>query len=291
MGRKCIDLTGQKFGRLTVVEKTERPVNVKNKDSYWLCECDCGTMKIVKSSALKYGSVTSCGCFKKELDMKLGEGKGKDLTGIRFGRLTVIEKSDERDKNGSIYWLCQCDCGTITSISSSLLTRGKTQSCGCLHKEKCSERAKQQFKGKDNHNYKGGITPITNHLRSMQVIKQWKKDTYTRENSKCQLTGKHVHGGNSDVHHLYGFSMIVEDSHKFNNIEVKPQVKDYTEQELKLLEDYVASWHINIKNAVVLSEEVHRLFHQEYGYGENTPEQYMEFKERYLAGEFKEILK
>jgi hypothetical protein len=57
-----IDLTNQRFGRLTVLEcKTK----LSNSDSIWLCECDCGKKKRVKGGALKH-VVRSCGCLKRE---------------------------------------------------------------------------------------------------------------------------------------------------------------------------------------------------------------------------------
>lgn len=54
------DLTGQKFGRLTVVQLTD----THGGHAYWLCECDCGGTKIVRGSHLKTGNVTTCGCRK-----------------------------------------------------------------------------------------------------------------------------------------------------------------------------------------------------------------------------------
>ena len=49
---KIIDLTNQKFGKLTVIKKTENP-NSKKKRTYWLCRCDCGETSIVDTSSLK----------------------------------------------------------------------------------------------------------------------------------------------------------------------------------------------------------------------------------------------
>lgn len=62
----------------------------------------------------------------------------KDLTGRRFGRLTVIEYS--HIENSRTYWKCVCDCGNITTIQGHLLSTGKTKSCGCLNREKAAER-------------------------------------------------------------------------------------------------------------------------------------------------------
>lgn len=54
----------------------------------------------------------------------------KDLTGRRFGRLTVLQKTDKRI-SGRVVWLCQCDCGRRTQVTSSHLLSGSTTSCGC----------------------------------------------------------------------------------------------------------------------------------------------------------------
>ena len=59
--------------------------------------------------------------------------KSIDLTGQKFGRLTVLERDKER-VGGKAYWICQCDCGNITSLieGSSLRKENGTRSCGCL---------------------------------------------------------------------------------------------------------------------------------------------------------------
>lgn len=64
----------------------------------------------------------------------------RDLTGQRFGRLTVIKDSGERGKDGSIMYLCKCDCGNTKNVRTSNLTSGKTKSCGCLQRELVSEQ-------------------------------------------------------------------------------------------------------------------------------------------------------
>lgn len=61
----------------------------------------------------------------------------KDLTGQRFGRLTVT-KEYGRTKNGAVIWECLCDCGTSTKSTRSNLTTGKMKSCGCLKNERVS---------------------------------------------------------------------------------------------------------------------------------------------------------
>lgn len=61
-----------------------------------------------------------------------------DLTGRRFGRLTVIERHGS-DKRGSALWRCVCDCGNEVVVVSGSLRSGNTQSCGCLWLERTKE--------------------------------------------------------------------------------------------------------------------------------------------------------
>ena len=66
-------------------------------------------------------------------------GFKKDLTGQRFGRLTVIEYAGTlvtKNHSRTTMWKCKCDCGNIKDVRYSNLARGTTQSCGCIHKEK-----------------------------------------------------------------------------------------------------------------------------------------------------------
>ena len=59
---KLIDLTGQKFGRLTVLERAEK----RGNHYYWKCLCSCGAEKIVQGCSLRNGAILSCGCLQRE---------------------------------------------------------------------------------------------------------------------------------------------------------------------------------------------------------------------------------
>ena len=115
------DLTGQKFGRLTVLERAES----KGKRTYWRCKCDCGNECTVVGTNLRSGHTKSCGCLVSEV---------KDLSGLKFGRLTVLNY-DHKDASNKSYWLCECECGNECTVQGYLLTSGKTKSCGCLTRE------------------------------------------------------------------------------------------------------------------------------------------------------------
>ena len=64
-GRALIDLTGQKFGRLYVVDRYDTP-DMKSRP-LWRCFCDCGRVAIVEGQNLRAGMTRSCGCLRTEV--------------------------------------------------------------------------------------------------------------------------------------------------------------------------------------------------------------------------------
>lgn len=66
-----IDLTGQRFGRLVVLERAPAPEHTKRNSPYWKCQCDCGNIHLAESSNLRRGYVCSCGCLKSKGEEKI----------------------------------------------------------------------------------------------------------------------------------------------------------------------------------------------------------------------------
>lgn len=60
------DLTGQRFGRLVVIGKAERPKGYKTTNAWWECKCDCGNIIRVVGTSLRNGFSSSCGCYRSE---------------------------------------------------------------------------------------------------------------------------------------------------------------------------------------------------------------------------------
>ena len=67
-------------------------------------------------------------------------GKLIDLTGQKFGKLTVIKRVESR--NSKVVWECRCECGNVTYVSSADLRYGHTRSCGCIHSQQIAARNK-----------------------------------------------------------------------------------------------------------------------------------------------------
>lgn len=130
---KLIDLTGQKFDKILILEKAPS----RNRHVYWKCQCDCGNTCEISGESLRRDIPHDCGCVKQQRQLqKQQELKLKQnwLVGKKFGKLTVISKTDERINNG-VVWVCQCDCGNTKKVPTHLLTSGHTRSCGCLVRE------------------------------------------------------------------------------------------------------------------------------------------------------------
>ncbi len=125
------DLTGERFGKLTVIGPAEK----KGSKTYWRCQCDCGKEVVVEHYHLTEGRTRSCGCIRPGR-------KAEDLTGKRFGRLTVIRPVSSEESGAKRSWECKCDCGNICVCSGDYLKRGSTRSCGCLREDHQREAIK-----------------------------------------------------------------------------------------------------------------------------------------------------
>ena len=126
---KLIDITGEKYNSWTVLD---RVLDNSKKGTYWRCQCECGTIKEVASTSLRNGASKSCGC-QKAIKARTNNGKFIDETGNRYGKLVVLGRDEQLSiEKHRAQWICQCDCGNITTVSSKCLRENKTKSCGCL---------------------------------------------------------------------------------------------------------------------------------------------------------------
>lgn len=125
------NLLNKHFGYLTVIQ--EIPLNKQYQSrTKWICKCNCGRELEVFSESLKQGRTKSCGnkeCpYYQEIKR---EASRKNILGQKFGQLTVIEKTNKKDKQNNFLWKCQCDCGNTIEVATTSLLSGNTRSCGC----------------------------------------------------------------------------------------------------------------------------------------------------------------
>ena len=85
-------------------------------------------IKSIRKDGLISGNVISCGCYNIQITKEINTN---NLLGKRFGKLTVIERVGSNQHNQAL-WRCKCDCGTEKIIVGTNLSKGETNSCGCL---------------------------------------------------------------------------------------------------------------------------------------------------------------
>ena len=131
-----LNLVNQKYGRLVVLR--ESLIKINNQPT-WDCLCECGKEIQATTKQLRSGTKKSCGCIKR-----------KNIIGQRYGKLTVIDYTNE-NRHGSALWKCQCDCGNITYATTEGLRVGDNVSCGCRN------LGSELFKNKYKVNLSGQI--------------------------------------------------------------------------------------------------------------------------------------
>ncbi len=171
-----------------------------------------------------------------------------DLTGMKFGKLLVLERS-ANDKRGYPQWLCRCDCGRTKVILGNSLRRGITKSCSCYQKEHMKNR-----KGSSHPSWRGGRSEDYNgYIR-----------IHDRDNPNANKSGyvfehvlvmSHFLGRplykNESVHHKNG----IRSDNRLDNLELVTVTGHHffgqrVEDMVIFCEDYLATHapHLLIKN-------------------------------------------
>ena len=234
------DIRGQKFGRLTVVDRVDNNKSGTN----WLCECECGNKDFFISANLVSGDTKSCGCLRQE------EYRDKALSyvGVKFNDLTVVKPTKEIKGNKRQY-LLRCVCGTFCYGDIANLNNGNKKSCGCLLTGFITKMNKEKDVRLEKH--PRWITGLTDKQRldmyrmtNKDSINNWRNQVYQRDNHTCQLCNNR--GGTLNAHHLNAWNAYPDE-------------------------------RFDIDNGITLCTDCHTTFHKEYGYGNNTKEQFNEY--------------
>lgn len=224
-------IIGQKFNRLTVIDR----------DKKYICQCECGNIVKVVRAKLISGHTKSCGCWRRDNAKMIYN----DLTGQKFGRLTVLYKTDKR-KQRKIIWHCLCDCGNECDILSTRFNNG-TNSCGCIRNEMSSARLKQymaEHTGPKHHNWNGGFSRDDRHkLMDTSQYKTWRQNVFKRDKFRCVVC-------------------------KANKNLVAHHIESYREFE---------TLRCDINNGVTLCKFCHNQFHSIYGKKGFDSADFMEF--------------
>lgn len=174
MAKKTKDLTGMCFGKWKVIKFAPDVVYPSGQiQKQWLCECECGTRRVVRATNLKSGLTKSCGCANEV-----------DLSGKTFGQLEVLNFAGYY--NNRRWWLCRCSCGKEVTVSAHHLTAddGGTKSCGCRKGQVGAKvqggRLYRIFAGMKTRCYNENATGYKNYGgRGITICEEWLSDFWS----------------------------------------------------------------------------------------------------------------
>ena len=119
-----VDVTGNKYGRLTILETipNTHPTKVK-------CQCDCGNIYIGTQIDIVTGHTQSCGCLHKDMT---SQSNTKDWSGIVSDYGVEFIKQESMNDKGQWLWRCKCGiCGNEFIALPAKVNNGHITSCGC----------------------------------------------------------------------------------------------------------------------------------------------------------------
>lgn len=193
------DLTGQIFGKLTVLEWKNFS---KRPTLRWLVRCACGNELYVATAMLKNGHTKTCRKCPRH----------KDFSGQIFGQLTALEIDHIRtNPNGQTQtmWKMLCTCGGLCVVAVSHLTDGGVKSCGCLMENMYPKKPRKKATSRKSAQ-SVPTNSIKKELRTLPEYRDWKWAVYARDSNCCQVCGvRKSNKVRTEAHHIVTVDDIV----------------------------------------------------------------------------------
>lgn len=176
-----------------------------------------------------------------------------------LGIRNVVKYSEEQENFIINNWTLMSDNDIAISINKTKVgVIGKRISLGLL-------RIKESSSYND----------LSEYIRRNNI--DWKTKSMKNCNYKCFLTGERFQA----IHHVYGLNLILNETLEELNISVKETMDDYKQEELRDILDIFRIKQDSYPLGICLKEDLHKLFHKIYGYGNNTETQWIEFVSNY----------
>ena len=131
---------------------------------------------------------------------------------------------------------------------------------------------------------KNGYRELNDFVRSR--LHKWKNEVRELYNHTCCLTGSQ---SNLVIHHCRSFNILMQETIDILDFNIKENFSDYSDEELNKFVEAFIDLQAYYGEYVCITESVHKLFHGNYGYGDNTMEQWNEFVEKYNLGYYKNV--
>ncbi|SNS86496.1 AP2 domain-containing protein [Bacillus sp. OK838] len=237
------------------------------------CCPSCQGKKNRDISLMKYGTANY---------MQYEEIKQKNINTRRTPLSKVIAEFEkhglillsEKFINGNLNLDFICKKHYELDIQDTTYANLKNGHGGC--KQCGRERKIASQTGEKSHFWQGGITKLTQHLRTK--LDSWKKDCLLASGFKCILTGENK---DLEIHHLYSFNHILKKTLILLDLPVHGEIGTYSSLELKSIEELFLKLHSLYPLGIVLKGKLHKEFHEIYGKDYSTPTQFKEFLTNY----------
>lgn len=271
---KC-DYCGRVFQKQYYKYINQMESSIVKKD----CCTDCKQLKTKEGLLEKYGVERNTQIQSVKDSMSQDRRLDVDIVRNAFekNRLNIIEETfDYKNDRSEIEFICRDHPNEGIQTTSYMILRQGGSGCKKCRYDKISNE--------NCHMWKGGTTPLHTYLRGK--IRDWKSNSMIECNYKCVLTGFKF----DVIHHLYGFNEIVNELINNLNLEIKEDISKYSNSELEEVVKECNRLHDKYGLGVCLVEDLHKLYHSTNMGNPDTAETFNNFKNRYLNGEFDNLL-
>ncbi|WP_297419513.1 hypothetical protein [Clostridium sp.] len=265
-----------------ITTKQEFEKKIQNKKGSLVLlkiQCRCDNKNIFYKNYNKFKSANQrqcydCMCKNKAYKRKI-DGNIVYQAFINNDFTPLFKPADYKNSTQKLPYICNKHKDRdVQYISYTCVRRGQG----------CYQCGRDKGKGSNHYAWKDGVSSINEYLRRHLIT--WKKDSMKFNNFKCVITQTRF----DEIHHIYSYESIVKKIFNTDTIPINP-VNEYSEEELKSIEQKCIQLHYDYGFGICLQNDIHKLYHKEYGEGNNTPQQFLSFVQRLEAHEFDDYLK
>ena len=196
--------------------------------------------------------------------------KVKDLTGKKYGRLTVVERAEDYtypSGNKDRQWLCRCDCGNEIVVKKAYLMSGKDQSCGCAKAEKKANKRQScrydEMSEEEKNSWLGIYRYVENHVLKYDADQTLSKNMVLR--IQGLQNGKYIASNNIENKANYSREVILN-TFKFCNPDIQKKLMSMSFNDedhkfnyiLRIVEGKLNTVYMRMKNAKKVEEKIEK---------------------------------
>ena len=247
-----------------------------NSQSKLTLRCSCGNVfQRSYNHITQRNSILCLDCIHKRINDK-NRNSSINISYIKeyinsFGSMYISGEYVDQNSRFTI----RCVCGNVFNRSWRKCTEHGVKCYECGLRNRITERTK--LFGEQNRYQNISISSAVNSFVRAR-LGEWKREIMNRYHGRCPISGEH--SDNSVVHHLTALNILVEEEISHHGIDINERANNVSQSLIDEMVDAVTHRH-NLSSGILISKDIHKQFHHEYGL-KCTSEQFDEFiKDRY----------